>query len=100
MAAKPDLLHLEPPEEGGPGPDLHRALTFAYTTGGPQAAFDRTGDSAHEADASWHRASFADQLFLPQLVERCMPLPPEVARSAIRPGRAASLVAVLCRPPA
>src|SRR2546428_12555644 len=56
MALSPDLLFLNPDESRGearlaaPGQDLHRALTFAYTTGGVQGAFDRPNDGGAAAD--------------------------------------------------
>ncbi|HEX3594894.1 MAG TPA: DNA mismatch repair protein [Polyangiaceae bacterium] len=99
MPPSPDLLHLEPEERKARGADLERALTFAYTTGGPQSAFDRVTDSSAHADPSWQRAAFAEQLFVSQVVEKCMPLPADVPRSAGRPGRTPSLTAVLCLPP-
>ncbi|HEX4337622.1 MAG TPA: hypothetical protein VH062_17030 [Polyangiaceae bacterium] len=99
MAPSPDLLHLDPEEGKARGAELERALTFAYTTGGPQTAFDRVTDSTASADPAWQRAAFAEQLFVPQLIEKCMPLPAEVARRAARPGRTASLTAALCAPP-
>jgi DNA mismatch repair protein MutS2 len=102
MAPAPDLLDLTLDDDGRErrrGADLHRALTFAYTTGGPQAAFDRVEGTGANADPAWQRAAFADQLFVPQLVEKCMPLPGEIPRAAARPARTASLTAVLCQPP-
>jgi DNA mismatch repair protein MutS2 len=99
MAPAPDLLDLAPDGEKRLGPELHRALTFAYTTGGPQAAFDRVEAGGSNADPAWQRAAFADQLFVPRLVEKCMPLPSDIPRGAARPGRSASLTAVLCQPP-
>ena len=99
MPSSPDLLQLEPEEGKARGAELDRALTFAYTTGGSQPAFDRVGDAGRNADPSWQRAAFADQLFVPMLVEKCMPLPADVPRSAARPGRTASLTAALCQPP-
>jgi DNA mismatch repair protein MutS2 len=99
MAPAPDLLDLASDGERRRDPDLHRALTFAYTTGGPQAAFDRVDGAHANADPAWQRVVFADQLFVPRLVEKCMPLPPDIPRSAARPARSASLTAVLCHPP-
>ena len=99
MALAPDLLDLAPDGERRRGPDLHRALTFAYTTGGPQAAFDRAVEGGTNADPAWQREAFADQLFVPQVVEKCMPLPADIPRGAVRPARSASLTAVLCQPP-
>jgi DNA mismatch repair protein MutS2 len=99
MLSAPDLLNLSPDDARGRGPELERALTFAYTTGGAQPAFDRVNDVFIDADPAWQRAAFAEQLFVPQVVEKCMPLPAEIPRGAARPGRTASLMAVLCQPP-
>jgi DNA mismatch repair protein MutS2 len=99
MVASPDLLY-EEPLEADAGRDLQQALTFAFTTGGPQAAFDRVRESAPGSDPEWKGDCYADQLLLPALVEHCLVLPPALARRATRPGRVASLVALLCRPPA
>lgn len=99
MSSSPDLLQLEPDEGIARRAEISRALTFAYTTGGAQSAFDRISDASANGDPAWQRAAFADQLFVAQLVEKCMPLPSDVPRALVRPGRVASLTSLLCRPP-
>ena len=100
MRPSPDLLHAEPDDGPARAPELSRALTFAYTTGGTQPAFDRAVDPPPAgADPAWQKAAFADQLFVAQLVEKCLPLPADVPRALARPGRVASLTAALCHPP-
>jgi DNA mismatch repair protein MutS2 len=99
MSPSPDLLQIDPEEGIIRRGEISRALTFAYTTGGAQAAFDRIADAGAGADPAWQRAAFAEQLFVSQLVEKCMLLPADVPRALARPARAASLTALLCQPP-
>ncbi|HVW27602.1 MAG TPA: DNA mismatch repair protein [Polyangiaceae bacterium] len=99
MSSSPDLLQLEPDEGIARRAEISRALTFAYTTGGAQSAFDRITETSANGDPAWQRAAFADQLFVAQLVEKCMPLPSDVPRALARPGRVASLTSLLCQPP-
>src|SRR5579871_3189768 len=99
MSEAPDLLQIDPDEGITRRGEISRALTFAYTTGGAQTAFDRIPDASVGADGAWQRAAFADQLFVAQLVEKCMPLPSDVPRALARPGRVGSLTALLCQPP-
>jgi DNA mismatch repair protein MutS2 len=98
MTPAPDLLHQEP-RGALPGAELRQALTFAFTTGGTQAAFDHLAADHEDVDRSWSETCFAEQLLLRDFVERLLPLPHDVGRVPHRPARAALLVAVLGRPP-
>lgn len=74
VAAFPDLLNVEPRARGQISA-LSTALAFAFTTGGTQDAFDRVVADAHLAETTWQRDCFAADLFLDDLVGRCLAVP-------------------------
>lgn len=73
MAPPPDLLSLEPSlrldREA-----LHQTLSFAFAAGAPVEAFDRVIAELRLPPSSWDRAQFGRDLFLHDLVARCLPV--------------------------
>jgi DNA mismatch repair protein MutS2 len=67
----PDLLSADP-ELRVNRADLKQTLIFAFATGSAVDAFDSALVSATPAGSRWDRAHFAKDLFLEQLVERCL----------------------------
>lgn len=66
-----DLLHPEP-ELSVDAAQLGQALTFAFATGGTGQTFDRLLNRARLAKTRFQADCFAKDLFLGDVVERCM----------------------------
>ncbi|MEP7124307.1 MAG: DNA mismatch repair protein [Byssovorax sp.] len=67
----PDLLSADP-EVRVHRAELTQTLTFAFATGSAVDAFDAALVGATLPKSRWDRAHFAKDLFLEQLVERCL----------------------------
>src|SRR5579883_2491772 len=71
MVVAPDLLCAEPAARVDVAA-LRQALVFAFAAGGAQDAFDEAIARASLPPSSWARANFARDLYLDELVERCL----------------------------
>ena len=95
LATVPDLLSAEPSARV----DLHAlrtALVFAFAAGGTQEAFDDVLAAAKLPPSTWDKADFARDVYLDELVARCLPL--RVGGRAM-PTCARYLARVLAEPP-
>ncbi|HEY2406058.1 MAG TPA: DNA mismatch repair protein [Polyangiaceae bacterium] len=90
----PDLLHQEPRARLDMR-GLAQALTFAFASGGTAESFDKLFARASE-ESDFAPDCFAKELFLKELVARCMQ--PELGHEKF-PLHRAHLVSVLSRPP-
>jgi DNA mismatch repair protein MutS2 len=93
-----DLLSREPSlrvNEGG----LRQALTFAFSAGGVQANFSRALSEASRLDSYWSPECFAEDLFLEQLLDRCLWRGRRPLRSSASLGVRAYVLGVLGKPP-
>jgi DNA mismatch repair protein MutS2 len=77
-------------------PSLEAALVFAFATGDVGDLFERTVDTMPLAPSSWAPEEFARDVFLGDVVARCLPV---VAGGASFPA-SRTLARVLARPPA
>jgi len=69
----PDLLSAEPAVRVSLA-ELRQDLVFAFATRGASETFDRALAEATLPASRWDSACFARDLFLSELVERCMPI--------------------------
>jgi DNA mismatch repair protein MutS2 len=69
----PDLLCAQPSERVDSG-SLRQALVFAFAAGGSPEAFDEAIANAVLPASSWDRADFARDVYLEDLVVRCLPV--------------------------
>jgi DNA mismatch repair protein MutS2 len=93
-----DLLSREPRlrvNEAG----LRQALTFAFSAGGAQANFSRALSEASRLDSYWAPECFAEDLFLEQLLDRCLWRGRRPMRSSASLGVRAYVLGVLGKPP-
>lgn len=93
-----DLLSREPVlrvNEAG----LRQALTFAFSAGGAQANFSRALSEASRLDSFWLPECFAEDLFLEQLLDRCLWRGRRPMRSSASLGVRAYVLGVLGKPP-
>jgi DNA mismatch repair protein MutS2 len=91
----PDLLSAEPSVRV----DVHAlrtALVFSFAAGSPQEAFDDVVAAARLPASSWDKSDFARDIYLDELVARCMPV--RIAGRAIAPN-ARFVARVLSEPP-
>jgi len=93
----------EPPDLLNPGAALRlpleaarQALTFAFAAAGAGDAFDRMLDAVSPPEASWDPECFVQDLFVSDLVRRCMPL---VVGGKARPVHLGHMVRILSNPP-
>lgn len=73
-----------------------QALTFAFAAAGAGDAFDRMLDATRLPEGSWDPECFVQDLFVPDLVRRCMPL---VLGGKSRTAHVARMVRLLSNPP-
>jgi DNA mismatch repair protein MutS2 len=69
----PDLLSAEPTVRIDLS-ELRQTLVFAFATGGSIETFDQAVSSASLPASGWDRSYFERDLFLEQLIERCLPV--------------------------
>src|SRR5262245_13290591 len=67
----PDLLSSEPTVRIDVA-ELRQTLVFAFATGGSTDTFDQAVAGVALPASGWDRAQFSRDLFLEQLVERCL----------------------------
>jgi DNA mismatch repair protein MutS2 len=92
-----DLLSREPVlrvNEAG----LRQALTFAFSAGGAQANFSRALSEASRLESFWLPECFAEDLFLEQLLDRCLWRGRRPLRSSASLGVRAYVLGVLGKP--
>ncbi|MGH7298421.1 MAG: MutS-related protein, partial [Polyangiaceae bacterium] len=91
----PDLLSAEPSARV----DVHAlrtALVFAFAAGGSSEAFDDVVAAARLPPSSWDKNDFARDVYLDELVARCLPVR---VGGKVSPGNARYLARVLSEPP-
>jgi DNA mismatch repair protein MutS2 len=76
--------------------ELQRSLAFAFATGEVGDDFERLVDRMELAPSSWDKAEFARDVFLPELVDRCLPV---VAGGKVFPTGKMLLLRLLSQPP-
>ena len=91
----PDLLHPEPTVTVA-AEELEKAMEFAFAGGDIRATFDELLSRASIAPSDWDSSCFATDLFVEQLVEKCMPPPIEGEHAQ---SDKAFVVKVLSHPP-
>jgi DNA mismatch repair protein MutS2 len=79
--------------------NLRQSLTFAFNAGGNQADLARAVSEARQGDSLWSADCFSDDLFLGQLIERCLWRGRGAARSSASAGVRRYLLGVLSSPP-
>jgi DNA mismatch repair protein MutS2 len=79
--------------------NLRQSLTFAFSAGGNQADLARAVSEARQGDSLWSADCFSDDLFLGQLIERCLWRGRGAARSSASAGVRRYLLGVLSAPP-
>jgi DNA mismatch repair protein MutS2 len=79
-----------------PEAELQSLIAFAFATGEVGDDFERIVDRMELAPSSWDKAEFARDVFLPELVERCLPV---VACGAVFPTGKTLLLRLLAQPP-
>ena len=77
----PDLLSADPTVRVDLGV-LRQGLVFAFAAGASQEVFDGALASARLAPSAWQRASFARDLYLEELVDKCFEVRVEKTRYA------------------
>lgn len=95
MNAPPDLLYPEPRlwvDER----ELRQVLTFAFASGCGSDAIERALEQTKEPPSDFMPDSFAKDLFLDELVARCLPLR---SGQRLKKPRRRSLVELISRPP-
>jgi DNA mismatch repair protein MutS2 len=75
---------------------LRQALVFGFAAGAPQESFDDVVGAARLPASSWRPASFARDLFVEDLVTKCLAVRVSVA---VPPGPRRYVSRVLCGPP-
>ncbi len=75
----PDLVCAEPAVRIDLGV-IRQVLVFAFATGASQEAFDGQLAKAELPASSWHRAGFARDLYLDELVDKCFEVKVDGAR--------------------
>jgi DNA mismatch repair protein MutS2 len=78
---------------------LRQALAFAFASGGEQEAFARALSEADFSGSLWSGDCFRDDLFLPELLDRCLWRGRIAPRSSVGPGVRGYLLAALASPP-
>ena len=73
MAEPPDLLSLTPSLRVDRAA-MRQALAFAFAAGVEEDSFERILAVARLPPSSWDRAHYERDLFLEDLVERCLPV--------------------------
>ncbi|HEX4447813.1 MAG TPA: DNA mismatch repair protein, partial [Polyangiaceae bacterium] len=91
----PDLLSADPAVRVDLGV-LRQGLVFAFAAGASQEVFDGALAGARLPASSWRRTSFARDLYLEELVDKCFAVQVEKTRYA---ASARYLTRVLGEPP-
>jgi DNA mismatch repair protein MutS2 len=77
-------------------PELQSSLAFAFATGEVGDDFERLVDRMELSPSAWDKAEFARDVFLPELVDRCLPV---VAGGKVYPTGKMLLLRLLSQPP-
>ncbi len=78
----PDLVCADPAVRVDLG-TIRQILVFAFATGASQEAFDGVLAKAKLPPSSWNRASFARDLYLDEIVDKCFEVTVEATRYAV-----------------